>query len=123
MIRVGTITMKSTDAPATARFWRDLLGYSVGPNHSDSVLLIGDGPDLLIQPADEAQTGTMIHLDLRTDDHDEAVARALALGGARADIGQRGTEGWTVLRDPAGNLFCILKPSTESAPGMPTVID
>ena len=107
MIRVETITIKSTDAPNTARFWRDLLDYRVGPNHSHSVLLVADGPTLLIQAATEPPTGDTIHLDLRTDDPTQAVTKALALGARHADIGQRGDEGWTVLSDPTGNLFCI----------------
>jgi hypothetical protein len=28
----------------------------------------------------------------------------------RVDIGQSGTESWTVLADPEGNEFCILRP-------------
>ncbi|GAB2488226.1 hypothetical protein GCM10027030_22980 [Luteococcus sediminum] len=126
MIRLETVTIKSTDAPATARFWRDLLDYQVGPNHSQSVLLVGDGPTLLIQPATEAPTGDRIHFDLRTDDPAQAIAKALSLGARHADIGQLGNEGWTVMADPTGNLFCILHLSPEEAEanaGSPTAID
>ena len=28
---------------------------------------------------------------------------------SHADIGQTGQEGWVVLADPAGNLFCVLE--------------
>ncbi len=36
--------------------------------------------------------------------------RILALGARRVDIGQTGDESWTVLADPEGNEFCILRP-------------
>lgn len=130
MISVSTITIKSNDPRATARFWRDLLGYSVGPNHSSSILLAADGrPSLLIQPSDEPQGDGAIHLDLRPTDHAAAVEHALALGARRVDIGQRGDEGWTVLADPTGNVFCILETADAEAlrlehdPGSPTPID
>ena len=86
MISIATITIKTTKPRAVAAFWRDLLGYEVAPNLTDSV-----------------------HLDLRPDDQGEAVAAALARGASHADIGQTGQEGWVVLADPAGNLFCVLE--------------
>jgi len=36
------------------------------------------------------------------------VARLLSLGARRADVGQTGDEGFTVLADPEGNEFCLL---------------
>ncbi len=34
----------------------------------------------------------------------------MALGARRVDIGQTGTESWTVLADPEGNEFCVIRP-------------
>jgi hypothetical protein len=50
------------------------------------------------------------HPDLVAGDGDAEVevARLLALGATRADVGQRGDEGFTVLADPEGNEFCLL---------------
>ena len=60
-VAVATITIKAHDAPRLARFWRDLLGYVVAPNHSDSARLedpVGSGPTILIQPTRQrANTG------------------------------------------------------------------
>ncbi|WP_098729914.1 VOC family protein [Brevibacterium epidermidis] len=47
-------------------------------------------------------------LDSRPDDQDAEVARLLALGARRVDVGQTGDEPWVVLADPEGNEFCIL---------------
>ncbi|WP_369863805.1 VOC family protein [Brevibacterium linens] len=49
-----------------------------------------------------------LHLDFRPDDQDAEVARLLALGARRVDVGQAGDEPWVVLADPEGNEFCIL---------------
>ena len=53
-----------------------------------------------------------LHLDLTTsgDDRDDEIARLLALGARRVDIGQTGAESWTVLADPEGNEFCVMRP-------------
>lgn len=109
MIKIETITIKALDVRTVARFWRDFLGYRVAPNHSDSALLVGSGPALLIQPSQARPLDAAIHLDLRPEDPAVEIRRALDLGASLADIGQSGAEGWTVLRDPGGNLFCILE--------------
>jgi len=38
------------------------------------------------------------------------IERILALGARRVDIGQTGAESWTVLADPEGNEFCVVRP-------------
>jgi hypothetical protein len=38
------------------------------------------------------------------------IDRLLALGARRVDIGQTGAESWTVLADPEGNEFCVVRP-------------
>ncbi|MEO6318362.1 MAG: VOC family protein, partial [Acidimicrobiales bacterium] len=40
-------------------------------------------------------------------DRDAEVGPLLAMGAARADIGQ-GDQPWVVLADPEGNEFCVL---------------
>jgi hypothetical protein len=57
-----------------------------------------------------------IHFDVSPVDVPQAdeVERILALGATRADIGQTGEESWTVLADPEGNEFCVLR---SLAPG------
>jgi Glyoxalase-like domain len=34
----------------------------------------------------------------------------MAFGARRVDIGQTGAESWTVLADPEGNEFCVVRP-------------
>ena len=53
-----------------------------------------------------------VHLDLTSSaaDGDQEIDRLLALGARRVDIGQTGAESWTVLADPEGNEFCVVRP-------------
>lgn len=113
-LSMATVTVKSRSPIALAAFWRDLLAYVEVAHPTDSIRLddpSGAGPTILIQPSSEQNPPSdRIHLDLRPDDHDAAVARALSLGARHVSIGQSGDEPWQVLCDPEGNLFCILHP-------------
>jgi hypothetical protein len=53
-----------------------------------------------------------LHLDLTStaEDREAEIERILALGARRADVGQSGDESWTVLADPEGNEFCVVRP-------------
>ena len=55
-----------------------------------------------------------LHLDLTTSasDRDAEIDRLLALGARHVDVGQTGDESWTVLADPEGNEFCVVRPKT-----------
>ena len=64
-------------------------------------------------PVPDAKTvKNRLHLDLTTaaEDRDAEIARLLALGARRVDVGQTGEESWTVLADPEGNEFCVVRP-------------
>ena len=51
-------------------------------------------------------------LDLTTSaaDRDLEIDRLIALGARPGDIGQTGAEAWTVLADPEGNEFYVVRP-------------
>ena len=53
-----------------------------------------------------------VHLDLTSSaaDRDQETGRLLAPGARRAGIGQTGAESWTVVADPEGNEFCVVRP-------------
>jgi hypothetical protein len=53
-----------------------------------------------------------VQLDLTSSaaDREQETGRLLALGARRADIGQTGAESWTVLANPEGNEFCVVRP-------------
>lgn len=53
-----------------------------------------------------------VHLDLTASaaDRDREIERLLAPGARRVEIGQTGAESRTVLADPEGNEFCLIRP-------------
>ncbi|HEX4755209.1 MAG TPA: VOC family protein [Candidatus Dormibacteraeota bacterium] len=103
-----------TDARRVGTFWAELLGMPLqsepGGDGTEYWLDFGpEGRDLLFLAVPEAKTiKNRLHLDLRPDDQEAEVRRALSLGATHADIGQ-GEQTWVVLADPEGNEFCILR--------------
>ncbi|HEX3258608.1 MAG TPA: VOC family protein [Pseudonocardia sp.] len=55
-------------------------------------------------------SGNRLHPDFRPDGQDAEVARLLAHGAKRVDVGQGADVPWVVLADPEGNEFCVLGP-------------
>ena len=130
-VRIDTVTLATHRPREVARFWRDFLGYTVAPNGTASVLLVSPdgGPSLLVQPSPHPVSRGAIHFDLRPEDQAAARRRALELGASDAEVGQTGREGWHVMADPGGNLFCLLRSERENlaalaaVPASPTPID
>ena len=97
-----------------ARFWGEAIAWTVHELADDRALLrsvkrVGPYLEFRRRPDDEI-VWSRIHLDVMSDpveDQAKEVARLERLGAARADIGQ-GDVSWVVLRDPAGNEFCVL---------------
>jgi hypothetical protein len=111
--RIAQWTLDVHDVDRMAAFWSAVLGYRIDPGADGDAHLRppGDGLSVWLQPTEEPKDGkNRNHPDLVVDGRDveDEVARLLALGAARADVGQRGDEGFTVLRDPEGNEFCLL---------------
>lgn len=106
-----------------AAFWRAVLDYEAIDTQDDLVHIGGwrptveavraqvSAPTLLFARVSESKTvKNRLHIDVSPIDggHDEEVERLLALGARRVDIGQ-GEQSWTVLADPEGNEFCVLR--------------
>ena len=110
------IVIDAHDLPALARFWAQVLDWKILSEREREVVI---GPDetapvgICFMPVTDQKTvKNRMHLDLAPgpDGRDAEVERILALGARPADVGQTGTESWTVLADPEGNEFCILRP-------------
>jgi len=106
------VVVDARDPAALAEWWRNALGWVTvegGPPEDYEIRPALDRlPGLLFGSVPEAKTvKNRLHLDFRPDDRDAEVARLLALGATRADVGQ-GDESWVVLADPEGNEFCVL---------------
>ena len=112
---IAAVAFDSRDPLALARFWQRLLGGEVVPDAEGFVELRNGFVRLDFGPVPEdKQVKNRLHLDLRTDDHAAAVRHALEAGASLADDVYDG-ERWTVLRDPEGNEFCLLRPADDPA--------
>ncbi|MEY9964086.1 putative enzyme related to lactoylglutathione lyase [Streptacidiphilus sp. MAP12-16] len=112
------IVVDARDLPAQARFWAGVLDWRILSEREREVVI---GPEetapvgICFMPVTEGKTlKNRLHLDLNPgpDERDAEIERILALGARRVDIGQTGSESWTVLADPEGNEFCVLRPKT-----------
>jgi predicted enzyme related to lactoylglutathione lyase len=116
------VIVDCNDPQRVATFWGLALGWEVHDN-SGTLWMSASGapfPDLLLVfvPVPEAKAvKNRIHLDVSPVgcDRDEEVARLVALGASRVDVGQ-GEQPWVVLADPEGNEFCVLGRRADVAP-------
>jgi predicted enzyme related to lactoylglutathione lyase len=104
------------DLPALARFWAEVLHWRILSELEREVVI---GPDesaavgICFMPVtDRKVVKNRLHFDLTSGaaDREAEIERILALGARRADVGQSGDESWTVLADPEGNEFCVVRP-------------
>jgi hypothetical protein len=87
-------------------FWQGATGQAMTrfTRHPEyhGAELPGVGMGMLIQRLGDGES--RVHLDIHTDDLDAEVARLERLGAERV----REVNGWWVMRDPAGLLFCVI---------------
>jgi glyoxalase superfamily protein len=106
------VIVHSVDPGALGQWWAEALGWVVVYSSEDE-FEIRPAPDRMpgldFVRIDEVKQGkSRLHLDFRPDDQDAEVARLIAHGAKRVDIGQGEQTSWVVLADPEGNEFCIL---------------
>ncbi|MEV0523748.1 VOC family protein [Streptomyces sp. NPDC050439] len=115
-IALHHIVIDAHDLPALARFWAQALRWRILSEREREVVI---GPDenapvgiCFMPTADRKVVKNRLHLDLTSDagERESEIARLLALGARKADVGQSGEESWTVLADPEGNEFCVVRP-------------
>ena len=114
-LTIDALTFDAADPERLATFYERLLGWT--RTYADEGEIIIEAPDgtgipfLFLEGHDPKTQKNRIHLDLRPDDQDAAVAAAVDLGASHADIGQHEDPDvtWVVLADPEGNELCILR--------------
>ncbi|MFE7549649.1 VOC family protein [Streptomyces gardneri] len=118
--RISELVVDCADPARLAVFWSEVLGYVELGREDDGSIEIGPPgtgfggpqPTMILSPSSDPRTGKLrLHVDVNPTDRDQdaELARLLALGARRADVGQDGTENWHVLADPEGNEFCLLR--------------
>ncbi|MEU9982849.1 VOC family protein [Streptomyces sp. NPDC050856] len=105
------VVVDSVDPVALGQWWAAALGWVVVDSSAEEFEIRPEPerlPGLLFGRSDGDKTvKNRLHLDFRPDDQDAEVARLVAHGARRVDIGQGDTP-WVVLADPEGNEFCVL---------------
>ena len=118
---VETLTFDSRDPEPVARFWCAALGYQVADSDTQGVWIedpAGRGwPVLFLIVPEDKSIKNRIHLDLSPP---TTMAREVdRLVDAGATVVERVDEGgsyWTVLTDPEGNEFCVLRGPDDDPP-------
>ena len=111
---VDSLTFDCRDPAKVATFWASVLGYEV-------VEIDGDGADIrdpnglgwriifLVVPEGKV-VKNRLHLDLRpTGSMAEEIERVRSLGASQHRYVAEGGSFWTVMHDPEGNEFCVLR--------------
>ena len=111
--KLWTVVVDAHDPPALARWWASVLDWKIFYEAPDEVVITKDDqtfPGIVFVLVPEAKTvKNRLHIDLNPDaDRDAEIERLVGLGARTVDIGQ-GDVAWTVLADPEGNEFCVLR--------------
>jgi hypothetical protein len=113
-LSIDTVTFDCADPLRLATFWAQVLEFEVGDVEPDGAFVrdpSGRTQGLFFQKVPESKTAKdRIHLDVRpTGSMAAEVARVKELGATeqqRVDV-----EGsfWTIMLDPEGHEFCVLR--------------
>ena len=113
--RIGWVQVDCADPVGLSGFWSELLGTPVRGTLGDPpqyVILEAPSPGgvrLAFQRVAEPKAGkNRLHLDVMVADLDVATELAVALGATPVDDVREHGYTWRVLRDPAGNEFCLV---------------
>ena len=118
-LRPDALVFDTRDPMVEAIFWADALGFDLDPD--------SDGTDAHISDPSARTSGAFfqavpepkvvknrVHLDLRpTTTMAEEVERLRHLGAAPTRFVDEGHGSWTVMGDPEGNEFCVLRAGAE----------
>ncbi|MHA7305130.1 VOC family protein [Arthrobacter sp. TMN-49] len=117
--RLAVIVIDAIRPQLVADFWCAVLGWRVVDEDVDGFSIAPPDQswpsiDVLAVPEGKA-VKNRLHFDLRADGVStaEELARLLALGARRTDVGQGPDVSWVVLSDPEGNEFCLLSESVQ----------
>ncbi len=118
---VETLTVDCADPRRVAEFWCGVLGYEIADEDEESVEIrgpAGTGWPLLFLVVPEGKTvKNRLHLDLSPPSTmREEVERVAALGATTFRLVEEHGSFWTVMLDPEGNEFCVLRGPGDEPP-------
>ena len=109
------IDCRTSDVEEAARFWAEVLGRAVDPEHPGSrgnYRMLATPQDEVIVEIQRVDHESRVHIDVETDNIPAEVARLEKLG---ASVVKR-LERWVVMQAPTGQRFCVVR---VQRPGFP----
>ncbi|MGZ6545960.1 MAG: VOC family protein [Actinomycetota bacterium] len=121
-LSVDALTIDCHDPKLLADFWCAALGYRLDEiDEEDAVVTPAAGPGwtMLFQSVpDEKTVKNRLHLDIRPSGAMATeVARLEQIGATAIARVDEGGSFWTVMGDPEGNEFCVLRGPEDGWPG------
>lgn len=112
--RVDTLTFDCADPRPVAAFWCLALGYEIDDVDDDGAYIVdpaGRGVAIYFQLVPEGKVvKNRLHLDLRPPSSMAVEVERLEAAGATVFRMVEAEENfWTIMRDPQGNEFCVLR--------------
>lgn len=105
------ITIDCAEPYELARFWTAALSTEVAQDYTGDFLILAPwegGVAVGLQRVPEELAGkNRLHMDLHTEDLAHEVERLVGLGATVVDEQKVPGLTWSVLADPAGNVFCV----------------
>jgi hypothetical protein len=119
--RVGDLVVDCNDAKLLADFWCAALGFEEYDADETGVAIrdpSGTDRDILFLIVPEPKSGkNRLHLDLvPPSTMKEEVERLSAAGATVRRLVEEDESYWTIMEDPEGNEFCVLRSDSERAP-------
>jgi catechol 2,3-dioxygenase-like lactoylglutathione lyase family enzyme len=110
--RLLAVTIDCAEPKKLAEFYAAITGFEVqyaeteyaGIGDGTTSIYFGRVPDRVAAPW--PGPGKQFHLDFRVPDVAKAVQEYIELGATKPEF-QPGGDGWTVLADPEGHMFCV----------------
>ncbi len=113
-LSLDTITFDCADPKTLAAFWAAALGMVVDDEDDDGAFVVdpeGNSRGLFFQKVPEPKAvKDRIHLDVRPSGSMAAeVTRLKELGATEDGLVEVENSFWTIMLDPEGNEFCVLR--------------
>jgi Glyoxalase-like domain len=111
-IGLAHVTFDCANPQVVARFWSAVLETPIDEGGSEFFATIDDHIDgkpswFFIKVPEEKSIKNRVHVDLKSNGREKAVARLIELGATRLSDHDEWGAVWTVMADPEGNEFCV----------------
>ena len=117
-MKIGSLVIRCKKFDEMMAFWKEALHYVPAVPAKDGWVILRDSegrsPNLSLDkdPYEERIGSTWrprLHLDLYAEDREAEVKRLLGIGATRHRQTYGPDDDFVVLKDPDGNLFCVVQ--------------